>query len=86
MMARKNIPDALVCQVVSAMEQEGFRSERGHLIERLMQLTGECEKVCYCAAERTSSRAYIEYGVAIRWPWLTDKGRALLSVATGASQ
>lgn len=78
-MARKDIPDWLVC--ASCVE---FR-KRNHLsdnivfaIDILMEWTGEPEKVCYAAMERTDDRGYIDYGVSLRTSWVTDEGAELL--------
>lgn len=78
-MARKDIPDLLVCQVTEEMDPDRGVPGRKHLIQRLMEKTGQCEKVCYAAAARTADRGLIEYGVAVRWPWLTRKGRWMLA-------
>lgn len=78
-MATKDVPDTLVCQVVSEMADEPSAPDRHNLIDRLMERTGQCEKVCYSAAFRSAGRDLIEYGVSVRWPWLTDKGNALLN-------
>lgn len=84
-MARKDVPDLLVLRVAREMWAElnsgPFRHDRKNLIERLMDSTGQCEKVCYSAAYRTADRGLIEYGVSIRWPWATPEGIVVLGKA-----
>lgn len=80
-MARKNISDLLICQIAHGMQD--VQKSTSHLIARLMAASGECEKVCYAAAHRAADRGLIEYGVAIRWPWLTEKGQALVNAERG---
>lgn len=82
-MARKDVPDLLVCRTTQELQGDMTRSDPRHLILRLMEKTGQCEKVCYAAAFRSADRDLIEYGVAVRWPWLTDKGRALIGDQRG---
>lgn len=76
-MASKDISDLVVCQEAA----EWMADRTYNLIERLQASTGEHVKVCYAAAERACDRGLLEYGVSIRVPWLTDKGKALVAAA-----
>ena len=62
-----------------ADQDEGFADEK------LMNSTGQCEKVCYRAMERVERKGYIDYGVSLRSGWLTPKGQAALASAAGAT-
>jgi len=87
-MATKDITDLQVCQAYAKwrvlLDLEIELRKRGRIVrapypyELLMQVTGECFKVCYRAMERAARRDLVEYGVSLRTGWLTDKGRALL--------
>lgn len=83
-MARKHVPDRLVCETAVEMH---FDTDlpRANLIERLMAKTGECEKVCYSAAYRSAGRGLIDYGVSVRQAWVTPEGEALIEAAKGPS-
>jgi hypothetical protein len=84
--ATKDISDKQVCEAY--VEYHEKLKGRTSFIEGefewpyniLQRVTGQPEKVCYRAMERASDRGYIEYGVSLRTGWLTDKGKALLSV------
>lgn len=73
-MATKHISDK---QVVEAVNQYTQNHDRWPY-EILAEVTGQCEKVCVRAMERSSDRGLLEYGVSLRTSWLTDKGRELL--------
>lgn len=79
--ARKDISDELVCLAYAeylAMYRRGGRSLFPY--EILAMWTGEPEKVCSSAMKRAFDRGYIEYGVSLRSGWLTEKGKALISL------
>ncbi len=76
-MARKNITDKQVCEAIRDFKASKFTLDWPYKL--LAQRTGECEKVCYSAMERTYERNYIEYGVSLRTGWLTEKGKKLLN-------
>lgn len=78
-MARKDVSDELVCEMTHQLGLDGFPTSRRDVIQRLMEATGECAKVCEAAAERSYARGLIDCGVSIRWPWLTQKGDELLA-------
>ena len=75
-MSTKDITDKQICQIVHENNKKSKRTKK--LIELLIELTGQPEKVCLRAAERCENHNYIEYGVSINYPWLTDKGKELL--------
>jgi len=81
-MATKDITDEQVCQAYAdAWIELGSAKRRtpgSWATDLLVERTGQCEKVCYCAAERAHRRGLIEYGVSLRSGWLTDEGKALL--------
>jgi hypothetical protein len=77
-MARKDIPDRLICEVVSSMWAGGDGPVGDCLPAQLVEKTGEPGKVCRAAIERAYDRDLLEFGVSLNWPWLTDKGKALL--------
>lgn len=79
-MATKDINDLQVCMHARDMDiPRRARKSGQHLIERLMTATGECEKVCYCAAERAVGRGLIDYGVSVRQAWVTKEGYELIA-------
>lgn len=76
-MSRRNVPDVLVCKAVA--EWHGA-NPTGLFPPQLLALwTGEPEKVCLAAMERSLQRGLIECGVSLRTAWLTDMGELLLS-------
>ena len=78
-MARKDIPDDMVCYATFLYRtQEG---DRMFITDLLEELSGEPYKVCVRAMERTHSRNYINYGVSLRTAWLEPKGVELLRLS-----
>ena len=77
-MSRKSVPDELVCKAIKERLNSGWPPIC--TLELLQTWTGEPEKVCYAAMERADDHGLIEWGVSLRTAWLTDKGKALLSV------
>ena len=73
-MARKDVPDLLVCQAYSNYKRIGEWP-----MTFLKRLTGEPEKVIWRAMERSSERGFINYGVSLAFGWLTDKGEDLIA-------
>lgn len=73
---RADITDRMVCETVAEFQSDDWR--RGQIITRLVEKTGCHYKVALRALERAESRGLIDYGVSIAYPWLTDKGKALL--------
>lgn len=93
-MARKDIPDWLVVLCAEQMRARWQHLEPAkiadprlpwlHLVRRLAFATGQPEKVCYAACERSSRRRLIDYGISVRGAWPTPEGLALLSRFGGA--
>ena len=79
-MARRHVPTLMVLNAIRLMRTpyEEDRRPRRNSVEILMAESGECEKVCYAALHRDSDRGLLDYGVSIRWPWLTPKGQEML--------
>lgn len=69
-MAVKNITDRQICQAYNISKNNPKKS----VLEVLMELTQEPEKVCYRAMERAYNNKLIEYGVSLESGWLTEKG------------
>lgn len=83
-MATKDISDLQVCIAARDRTAETLRRRRSeetgpNLIERLMAISGQCEKVCCCAAYRAAGRGLIDYGVSVRHAWPTEKGNELIA-------
>lgn len=81
MMATKDITDKQVCEAYAEMQRQRKSSnyqayEYPYVI--LQRVTGQCEKVCYRAMERSCDRGLVEFGVSLRTGWLTEEGEALL--------
>jgi len=72
-MATKDISDLQCCKAAAMQGQPHISTG-----DRLMQMTGQPEKVCYRAIERAISRGYLECGVGEWWAWLEPKGKELL--------
>ena len=83
-MSVKDITDRQVCEVVELMARE--RLHTGHLtmLGLLSDMTGQPEKVCWRAMERTCRRDLIDYGSSLNGAFLTPKGLALLATAPPA--
>lgn len=81
-MATKDISDRQVC-LAYEVYRDGMRRgmDMPYPYEILSIATGQAEKVCYRAMERTHRRGYTEYGVSLRTGWLTEKGKAFLQEA-----
>lgn len=87
-MATKDITDRQVCEAYAkyrvaldlelALRRRGICVDCPYPYDLLMQVTGQCFKVCYRAMERAANRGLVECGVSLRTGWLTPKGRALL--------
>jgi len=78
--ARKDVSDLQVCFVYWLRSDFHFKQWPEQI---LSTITGEPEKVCFRAMERAYDRDLIEYGMSLRAGWLSDKGRELLSNASG---
>ena len=74
-MATKDITDKQVLMAYLESKKEPRRCPS----EILAGMTGQPEKVCWCAMERTYRRELIEYGVSLRCAWLTEKGLELIA-------
>ena len=74
-MATKDISDK---QVVEAYIACDIKPRRFFPYQVLEELTGQCEKVCFRAMERSQDRGFIECGVSLRTGWVTDSGKLLL--------
>lgn len=85
-MARKHVPDHLVCMAYFYCNHVKCRIHVGGITllpfpeELLCIWTKQPQKVCYRAMERAHRRGMIEYGVSLRTGWLTDLGRAAIGV------
>jgi hypothetical protein len=78
-MATKDISDIQVLAAYQEMNAErGSTSLIEHADVILQRMTGEPEKVCFCAMERAFSRGLVEYDMWLRGGWITEKGRAML--------
>jgi len=75
-MATKNITDI---QVLKAYQDSKVTIDGKWPYDLLMELTGQCEKVCYRAMERACKRGLIDYGTSLRSGWITNKGYELLN-------
>ena len=82
-MAVKDISDAQVCAAVQAFRDRDLDPPWPY--EALAIETGQPEKVCYRAMERAERRGLIDVGVSLRAGWLSEKGKALLAEARGAT-
>ena len=73
-MSTKDVSDFDVCRAVAMCREDN------HIwpYELLAEWTGQPEKVCYRAMERSQKRGLIEYGVSLRTAWLTERGAGLL--------
>ena len=81
-MARKHITDVMVCEACDAFHHpDPDITNRPDPLEYLCLRTGQSPKVCWRAMERACSRNLIEWGVSLRYAWVTPKGRALLASA-----
>lgn len=74
-MARKNISDKDVVCAVSLARDSGFTWRP---IDILKEKTGEPWKVCLRAIERAFERGFLDYGVSIEVPWVTEEGKIFL--------
>lgn len=75
-MATKDITDRQVCEAFA--ESLGMDHQR-FPYEILEQRTGQPFKVCYRAMERAYSHGLIDFGVSLRFGYLTEKGVELLA-------
>jgi hypothetical protein len=67
-LSKKDISDL---QVVKAYKQCRNENLSRWPYEILQEITGQCEKVCLSAMERSYNRGYIDYGVSLRSGWVT---------------
>lgn len=74
-MATKHVSDWQVCWAYSIYAE----AHEKWPYELLMELTGQCLKVCCRACERADARGFIDHGTSLRTGWLTEKGRELLA-------
>jgi hypothetical protein len=77
-MAAKDIPDYLVCRAYVVSYGDTFPEQY------LAQQTGQPEKVCFAAMNRAFKHGLIDYGVSLRSGWLTEAGKLLLKIQSGA--
>lgn len=88
-MARKDVPDLLVCRVYREMwarrHANPGRSGRPWPEEMLATETGQPQKVCYRAMERAFEHGLLDYGMWLRGAWLTPAGLELLASAEAAA-
>lgn len=86
---RSDIPTQAVLEAVIAGREylravfrprpgEPKPAERVEPAALLAREFGCAEKVAYAAMEREVDRDLLEYGVSIRYPWLTEKGEAFM--------
>ena len=75
-MATKDITDAQVCAAVADARLGSIPLLPAY--ELLAARTGQPAKVCWRAPERADRRGLVEYGVSLRYPWLTPAGKALI--------
>lgn len=62
---------------ISELEMlEAFEAKRLPMDETFAAFPG---KVVYAKMDKLDRRGYIEFGLNIRWGWLTDKGKARLA-------
>ena len=80
-MATKHITDLQVCAAYAEYNSSPRREVWPYDI--LHKITGQPEKVCYCAMQRAEARGFVEYGVSLRTGWLTPKGKSLLESNSG---
>lgn len=77
-MATKDVPTSMVLQAVTDYKAlETMQQVNEHVVQILMDRSGQCEKVCYSALYRDCTKGLIDYGVSIRRCWLTEKGKNL---------
>lgn len=74
-MSRKHVSDI---EVVRAVVIGAFGNDHLTVSQIITKRTGQPDKVAYAAMARCVKRGYINYGVSIRRPWITDKGRDLI--------
>jgi hypothetical protein len=72
-MARKDVTDRMVVDAYVWCSELQLRP-----LEYLTITTGEPEKVCWRAMERSYDHGYIECGVGLNSGWATEKGMGLL--------
>lgn len=96
-MARKDIPDSLVCLAHYVRDRYKDRRfptteallaaiaplEKNYAEDWLMYWTGEPFKVVFRAMERAFDNGYLEYGTWLRGAWLEPEGKQLLKQAFG---
>lgn len=75
MSSRKQIS---TLDVLRLCTQERIESGRGRVTDSLMEKYNLPYKVCLRAIEREDARGFLDWGVSIDYPWLTEKGRAEL--------
>lgn len=75
-MATKDISDVQVCAAVADARIGSVPLRPAY--ELLVERTGQPAKVCWRALERADRRGLVEYGVSLRYPWLTPAGKALM--------
>lgn len=69
---RSDIPTSMILKICS----ERFKLTLGtRVIHRLLDLTNAPSKVILAALERDVDAGYLEYGVSLNNPWLTEKGK-----------
>ena len=74
MAKRSDISDEIVCKAYSLRQLEGKGVDK-ILSEWYPDIP---EKVIYAAMKRACDRDLVEYGVSLRFGWLTEKGTALI--------
>jgi len=74
-MAMKHVSDE---KVLKAVLKSRDGDHKYWPYELLSKETGECEKVCYRAMERTNNKGYLDYGVSLRTAWVTPEGKEFL--------
>lgn len=75
-MSRKHVPDLMVCKayLIAATMKRRWPTDI------LVDMSGECPKVCYRAMERAARHGLIKWGNSLRSGWLTQAGRELVGL------
>lgn len=76
MWKRKDITTLMVLEAYERLYND--RRNTPPVEKQLIEATGAPDKVVWAAMERESYRGYIEYGVNLRWGWLTGEGSSRL--------
>ena len=82
-MSVKDITDRQVCEAVERIARDRLHPGHLTLAALLSEMTGQPEKVCWRAMERTCRRDLIDYGSSLNVAFLTDKGKRLLAEQGG---